>query len=81
MTVTTSVMHQVPTLARMDGMPRGLKIKNKTGLVSYDASKTAGVDYAQDTEEHDNEYDKSETESETESYDDDSESSESSINE
>lgn len=48
MPVTASAIQQVRALARMDNMPKGLKIANKTGLVSYDASKTAGVDYVQD---------------------------------
>ena len=55
MPVTTSVIQQVHTLARMDGMPKGLKIKNKAGLVLHEASKTAGVDYAQDTDSDDSE--------------------------
>ena len=71
MPVTTSVIQQVHTLARMDNMPKGLKITNKTGLVLYDASKTAGVDYVQDT---DDDVIKS-TESETESDDNNSMSS------
>ena len=61
MLVTTSVIQQVHALARMDGIPRGLKIKNKTGLVLYDASKTAGVIYVQDTDKDDNESEKSKT--------------------
>ena len=56
MPVTTSVIQKVHTFARrMDGMPRGLKIENKTGLVLYDASKTTGVSYVQDTNEDDSE--------------------------
>ena len=47
MPVTTSAIQQVHTLAHMDNIPKGLKITNKTGLVLCDASKTAGVDYAQ----------------------------------
>ena len=78
MPVATSVVQQVHTLAHMDSVPRGLKIKNKSGLVSCSASKTAEVDYAQDTGEDDNESDESETQSETESDYDNSESSESS---
>ena len=55
MPVTASVMQQAHTLARTDGMPKGLKIKNKTGLVLHNVSKTAGVDYVQDTDEDDTE--------------------------
>ena len=32
-------------------MPKGFKIANKTGLVLHNASKTAGVDYAQDADD------------------------------
>jgi len=63
MPVTPSVIQQVHTLARMDNMPKGLKITNKTGLVLYDASKTAGVDYVQDTDDDVIESPQSETES------------------
>ena len=45
MPVTIGVIQHAHTLVRMDGMPKGLKIKNVTGLVVYDASNTAGFDY------------------------------------
>ena len=77
MPLTTGVIQQVYAIERMYVMPKGLKIKNKTGLVLYDASKTAGMDYVQDTEDY-NESDKSETESKTDSDDDKSKSSKSS---
>ena len=71
-------MQQAHTLARTDGMPKGLKIKNKTGLVSCDASKTKRVDYVQEIDEDDTESTQSETESDTELDNDNSDSSESS---
>ena len=54
----------------MDGMPQGLKIKNETGLFLHDASKIAGVNYVEDTDDDDTESAQSETESDTESDDD-----------
>ena len=69
MPVTTSVIQQVHTLARMDGMPKGLKIKNKAGLVLNYASNTAGFDYEENTDGDKTESTQSETESDTKSDD------------
>ena len=63
MPVSASAIQQVRTLACVDNMPKGLKIANKTGLVLHDASKTAGVDYAQDSDDDIIESAESETES------------------
>ena len=38
-------------LAEIDNMPKGLKIKNRTGITFFDSSWTAGVDYDPDLHE------------------------------
>ena len=55
--ITSAVIQQVKTIAAAEGMPEGLKIKNKYDVVLYDSAWIAGVDYEGD-----------ETDSEDESY-------------
>jgi hypothetical protein len=52
-------------MAERDGMPNGLKIENKAGLVLYDSSWIAGVDY-DDSEEYQDDPNGSEDESDDE---------------
>lgn len=51
--ITPAVIKQVHALADQEGMPSGLKINNRTGLLLYDSAWIAGVDY--DEEEFDDE--------------------------
>jgi hypothetical protein len=51
--LTQHVIDLVHAMAERDGMPNGLKIENKAGLVLYDSSRTAGVDYDDDEEYQD----------------------------
>ena len=48
MPITPSIIQQVHALAEQEGMPKGLKISNRTGLIFYDTAWIAGVDYADD---------------------------------
>ena len=43
--MTQHVTDQVYALARQDKMPKGLEIETKTGVVLFDSSWSAGVDY------------------------------------
>ena len=43
--VTPSIISQVHALARLDGMPPGLKIISRTNQILFDSAWTAGVDY------------------------------------
>jgi hypothetical protein len=81
--LTLAVIQAVPALAEQEGVPRGLKIKNRTGQLLWDSAWTAGVDYNPDsfkpyTEEEQEEYDpqddsdnKSESESDPKDLDED----------
>jgi hypothetical protein len=51
--LTQHVIDLVHAMAERDGMPDGLKIENKAGLVLYDSSWIAGVDYDDDEEYQD----------------------------
>jgi hypothetical protein len=46
--ITPAIIKQVETLAAAEGMPRGLKIENKTGQVLFDSALIAGVDVDED---------------------------------
>jgi len=46
--ITPAIIKQVHDLAEQDGMPKGLKIMNRTGHVLYDSAWIAGVDYDED---------------------------------
>ena len=48
--VTTAVINQTHNLATAEDMPKGLKIKNRTGSIFSDSSWTAGVEHASDSE-------------------------------
>ena len=43
--ITPSIINQVHALAVLDGMPEGLKIKNRTNNIIFDSAWIAGVDY------------------------------------
>ena len=45
MMMTPSIIKQVEALAELDGMPAGLKITNRAGVVLFDSAWSAGVDY------------------------------------
>jgi hypothetical protein len=49
--ITSSIIQQVDRIAEMDGMPKGLKITNRTSKVLYDSTWIAGVDYDEDSDE------------------------------
>ena len=51
--ITPSVLKQVSAIAQMEGMPKGIKIKNRNNNILFDSSLTAGVDY--DEEQFDDE--------------------------
>jgi hypothetical protein len=51
--LTQHVIDLVHAMAERDGMPNGLKIENKAGLVLYNSSWIAGVDYDDDEEYQD----------------------------
>ena len=67
--ITPSVIKQVHEIAKRDNMPEGLKIQNRTNVVLFDASWTAGVDYDNDLFEEqveDEDYDSDLVSTETE---------------
>ena len=68
--VTPHVIRQVHLIAEREDMPDGLKIENRTGIILYDSSWTAGVDYDPEAED-DNVDDDYETDNETEESDED----------
>ena len=68
--ITPMNINQVHSIAYMEGMPSGIKIANRTGLVLYDSACISGVDYLEDDDDE-NEF---ENESVNEE-DDDTESS------
>jgi hypothetical protein len=43
--ITPSIINQVHALAVLDGMPEGLKIKNRADNIIFDSAWIAGVDY------------------------------------
>ena len=43
--ITPAIIKMVHLIAEQDGMPKGLKITNRTGQVLYDITWIAGVDY------------------------------------
>jgi hypothetical protein len=43
--ITPAIIKMVHRIAKQDGMPKGLKITNRTGQVLYDSTWIAGVDY------------------------------------
>ena len=45
--ITPSVIKQVHTIAKMEDMPIGLKIKNRYNNILFDSSLAAGVDYSE----------------------------------
>ena len=51
--ITQNVIDLVHALATQQGMPDGIKITSKTGVILYDSSHLAGVDYDQDDPEDD----------------------------
>jgi hypothetical protein len=53
--ITPNIIAQVHAIAETDGMPKGLKIKNRTNRVLFDTTWSAGVDYdeAFDDEDYD----------------------------
>ena len=57
--ITPTIINQVHSNADMGGMPSGIKIANRTGLILYDSTWISGVDYP--------EYDDDENEFENES--------------
>jgi hypothetical protein len=72
--VTPTIVKMVHRLTKMDGMPEGLEIKNRTNEVLFDSARIAGVDYDEDLF-HDKDYkmnsesDKNEEDDEAEEYD------------
>jgi hypothetical protein len=54
--ITPAIIKMVHCIAEQDGMPKGLKITNRTGQVLYDSTWIAGVDYDEDKFE-DKDYD------------------------
>ena len=68
--ITPMVARQVHTIAKQDGMPKGLKIQTRTGVILFDSSSTAGVDYDQELfEEQKNDLDFDEFQSEEDDED------------
>jgi hypothetical protein len=54
--ITPAIIKMVHRIAEQDGMPKGLKITNRTGQVLYDSTWIVGVDYDEDKFE-DEDYD------------------------
>eukprot|EP00957_Ditylum_brightwellii_P053448 4051025-Ditylum_brightwellii.AAC.2 len=48
MPLTPAVIKQVHMIAKKEGMPSGLKIKNRAGNILFDSTWTAGVQYDED---------------------------------
>ena len=57
--ITPAILKMVHRIAANDGMPKGLKISNRTGQVLYDSTWIAGVDYDEEEfeDEDDEDYD------------------------
>ena len=70
--ITPSIIKMVHEIAMKDNMPRGLKIKNRSNVITFDASWTAGVDYDEELfeDEEDTDYDSSQSSEETSQGDD-----------
>ena len=71
--ITPSIIRQVHAIAEMEGMPKGLKIYNRTNQLLFDSAWIAGVDY--DAEEFDDD-DYQDDEEESVDEDDDEEEEE-----
>ena len=69
--ITPAIIKQVDHIAKMDGMPKGLKITNHTGQVLYDSAWIAGVEYDED-EIEDQDYEEEEDEDDDSDYTNDS---------
>jgi hypothetical protein len=66
--ITQNAIDLVHALATQQGIPDGIKITSKTGVILYDSSHLVGVDYDQDDPEdnpEDDDYQDSEDSSET----------------
>jgi hypothetical protein len=61
--ITPQVIAMVHTLATQQGMPEGLKITSRTGTVLYDSSWIAGVDFAANADQSDEDDNSNEQES------------------
>lgn len=69
-TITPLVIKQVHEIAKQENMPAGLKIRNRTNALMFDASWTVGVDYDKELFEEqveDADYESNESSTDTES--------------
>jgi hypothetical protein len=73
--ITPAIIKMVHRIAEQDGMPKGLKITNRTRQVLYDSTWIAGVDYDED-EFEDEDYHPSSDEDEDSDDSDDEDSDE-----
>ncbi len=69
--ITPVIIKQVDHIAKMNGMPEGLKITNHTGQVLYDSAWIAGVEYDED-EIEDQDYEEEEDKDDDSGYTNDS---------
>jgi hypothetical protein len=65
--ITPAIIKQVNRIAKMGGMPKGLKITNHTGQVLYDSAWIAGVEYDED-EIEDQDYQEEQDEDDDSNY-------------
>ena len=49
--ITPTIINQVHYISDREGMYSCIKISNRTGLLSYDSSCIAGVDYSEDDDD------------------------------
>ena len=69
--ITPAIIKQVHRIAELEGMPKGLKVTNRTGHILYDSAWIAGVDYDEDEFEDEFNDDDYEPDDSDESDDDD----------
>jgi hypothetical protein len=69
--ITRAIIKQVNRIAEMDGMPKGLKITNRTSQVLNDSAWVAGVDYDEDGIEDQDYEEEEEDEDDDSNYNDD----------
>jgi hypothetical protein len=69
--ITPAIIKMVHRIAEQDGMPKGLKITNRTGQVLYDSTWIAGVDYDEDEFEDEDYHPSSDEDEDSDDSDDD----------
>jgi hypothetical protein len=69
--ITPAIIKMVHRIAKQDGMPKGLKITNRTGQVLYNSTSLAEVDYDEDEFEDKDYHPSSDEDEDSDDSDDD----------